>query len=177
MNAAIPEEAKTGWIQVQPLPTTQLADWLAAGENVFALLDACDEPLVPPLVSALEDRAVSLYRGAAAIDHAAYAPYAVDVDTKVVEWITENLATKPWGYFVVAEPECTLAEIRRHFRNFLLVKGPNDEQLYFRFYDPRLLETFLQSSTVEEVAAFFGPIQIFALLDSSQVVALSPISR
>ena len=80
-----------------------LMDWLAKGNRVFALLDACDEPLIPPKVLSMGNRAVSLYRGSAEQDYSSIAPYVVEVDQELINWIQENLNGTPWGYFALAE--------------------------------------------------------------------------
>jgi hypothetical protein len=41
------------------------------------------------------------------------------------------------------------------------VKTEDGEELYFRFYDPRILRIFLPECTAEEAVEFFGPIQAF----------------
>jgi hypothetical protein len=129
--------------------------------SVYAILDACDEPRVPQKVSELGDCAVSLYRGWAEEQYWAIAPYLVVVDSDLLDWIVENLRDDPWGIFVVAQ--CDLTALRKHFRRFLLVKHPDGRQMYFRFYDPRVLPSFLGSCTAEEAQQFLGPVQWFCV--------------
>ena len=70
----------------------------AEKSQLFAILDACDEPRVPAIVQLLgEERAVSLYRGAAKRDYWSIAPYLVRVNEEVLSWIVENLWDDPWG--------------------------------------------------------------------------------
>ena len=124
--------------------------------TLYAILDACDEPRVPKKVEELgPERAVSLYRGAAQRDYWAIAPYLVQVDEELLDWIVENLWDDPWGIFAVADAE--LAELRKHFRRFLMVEDPDGEKIYFRFYDPRVLLQFLLTFDDEETTRFFGP--------------------
>lgn len=129
--------------------------------NLFAVLDACDEPRVPAKVDELGDRAVSLYRGSAERDYWAIAPYLVKVDESLLDWIVENLWDDPWGFFASAPPE--LASLRTHFRRFLMVQDPDGKEMFFRFYDPRVLPDFLATCTESEAAGFFGPVRQFSL--------------
>ena len=132
--------------------------------SLFAILDACDEPRVPDKVQELgNDLAVSLYRGAAQRDYWSIAPYLVIVDEPVLDWIVENLWKDPWGIFAVAD--ASLEDMRKHFRKFLLVEGPEGDELYFRYYDPRVLPTYLATCVVEEVGEFFGDLECFACSD------------
>lgn len=149
------------FVSGEELDSSGLVEWLSGEDHLYALLDACDEPRIPPKIASLGQRAVCLYRGAAAREHAFIAPYLARVDNDMVDWILEYLAETPWGYFVSADTD-SLEDVRKHFRKFLLVKGPEGEELYFRFYDPRCLPTFLNSSTQEELDAFFGSMKAFA---------------
>jgi hypothetical protein len=140
-----------------------LHGWAERG-RLFAIIDATDTPSVPIKAFLLgETRAVSLYRGRPEETLAAIAPYLVQVDLPVLEWITAELWTEPWGMFVLAGE--TLETLRRHFRHFLTVTGPNGESWYFRFYDPRVLERYIGSSTAEELAAFYGPVIAYGVTD------------
>jgi hypothetical protein len=52
-----------------------------------------------------------------------------------------------------------LAEVRKHFRHFLMVKLADGRDAYFRFYDPRVLRAYLPSCNAAEAAQFFGPVR------------------
>ncbi len=134
-------------------------------QHLFAVVDACDEPLVPPKVRELgTERAVSLYRGSAEVDYWAIAPYLVRVDAALLEWIATHLWEKPWGFFALADVQ--LSELRKHFRRFLTVLDPDGERVYFRFYDPRVLPVFLASAGPAERRQFVGPVEKFLLNQS-----------
>jgi hypothetical protein len=137
------------------------ADLAQPAGGRFALLDACDEPLVPAMARMRGERAVSLYRGWAEQDYWAVAPYLFELDQALVDWIVENLWESPWGMFVAAD--APLDQLRKHFRRFLEVKAPDGRRLYFRFYDPRVLPTFLTTCTAHEAERFFGPVQWFGV--------------
>jgi len=136
-----------------------------AGEGrLHAILDACNEPAVPPKVTELgPERAVSLYRGQAEHEQWAVAPYLAKADEALVDWIAKTLWKKPWGIFALAEGD--LKTLRKHFRRFLMVEDPEGEAMYFRYYDPRILAAFLPPCTAEELKTFFGPVKAYAVGD------------
>jgi len=130
----------------------------------YAVVDACGEASVPPRMEELGERAVSLYRGTAEEELSAIAPYLAVLDRKLLRWILNEFAAKPWGFF--AETSVDLTDLRRHFRHFLTVEDPDGELVYFRFYDPRVLPVFLESCTREEATTFFGPVRRFVVSDA-----------
>lgn len=144
---------------------------LAAAGRLYAVIDACDTPAVPMKAAELgEERAVSLYRGSAEEMYWAIAPYLFAVDEALLDWIVAELWTEPWGIFAVTDAD--LEAVRRHFRRFLLVQSPEGEQWYFRFYDPRVLPTFLESANSSQTAELFGLVGYFGVRDGSGQIAL-----
>jgi hypothetical protein len=133
---------------------------MAADGRLYAILDACDEPTVPPKITELgPEKAVSLFRGDAEHQQWAVAPYLARVEESLLEWIAATLWSKPWGIFAVAEGD--LDSLRKHFRQFLVVEDPEGETMYFRYYDPRILALFLPACTQDELRTFLGPLKAF----------------
>lgn len=130
---------------------------IARTGTLWAILDACDAPEVPSRVHRLGDaKAVSLYRGRAEVAYRAIAPYLVSVDANLLTWMRRTLWTAPWGIFAQAATD--LETLRTHFRKFLLVEDSKGRRMYFRFYDPRVLRSFLRTCDDAESMEFFGPI-------------------
>jgi hypothetical protein len=124
---------------------------------LFAVLDgARAEP--PDLFGA---RTRSLYESGEEPDLDEVAPQliAIDENQSILGRLVEDGWGRAWGVFV----SCHLPfeELRGHFRNFLKVRTEEGEELYFRFYDPRVLRVFLPTCTPAELEAFFGPIDAF----------------
>ena len=142
--------------------------------NIYALVDACDEPLVPSWIESLEkDRATCLYSGRSCVDYWAIAPYLVRVDDQVISWIEVNLWASYWGYFISASVD--LKQLRQHLRKFLTVQDTDGSPMYFRFYDPRVIPVFLSSCSQTEMTDFFGPIDcIYCIKDSASRRYLRP---
>jgi hypothetical protein len=143
-------------IEVKEITVEELRGVFRLGSAfLYAILDACDESRIPRKVHELgPERAVSLYRGWAERDMWEIAPYLVQVDTQLFQWIIDNLWERPWGLFILARTD--LASLRTHFRRFLMVSDLKGDQMYFRYYDPRVLEIYLKSCNVEELNCFFG---------------------
>lgn len=130
---------------------------LAGEQRLYAVLDACDAPAILARVHELGPlRALCLYRGEIAPEILEVAPYLVRVDDPLLQWLVETVWSEPWGIFVVAklEPEA----VRKHLRTFLMVKDEAGEPMYFRYYDPRVLPTFVASCNERESALLFGNI-------------------
>ena len=47
-------------------------------------------------------------------------------------------------------------------------QGPDDEALYFRFYDPRVLESFLPTCSEEQLDEFFGSLTALGVWRSAE---------
>jgi Domain of unknown function (DUF4123) len=141
---------------------------LAQAGCLYAVVDACDEPEVSSKVRELgPGRAVSLYRGGAEEDYADVAPYLVCADPATLQWITDVLWSRPWGILIYAETP--LEALRTHLRHFLKVRS-NQKTYFFRFYDPRVLPGFLESSNRAEIRQFFGPVQAFGVSEQQTVL-------
>ena len=70
------------------------------------------------------------------------------------------LLKKGWGkgwasYFTSG---AALEDISEHFKRFLTVQVEGGREVYFRFYDPRVLRDFLPTANPSEMVVFFGPV-------------------
>lgn len=61
-----------------------------------------------------------------------------------------------WGIFLTTWVD--YEEIEAHLRLNLMAEDPLGEELLFRYYDPRVLPLFFESSSQQERRSFFGPI-------------------
>lgn len=127
----------------------------------YAIIDGAACPELLPKLDETQPDYCCLYAGELEEDVEEVAPYLILLiaDDPFTTWLLENIGHKPWGIFCRAPS--TLRELRKHFRQFLIVKGPEGENLYFRFYDPRVLSTFLPICDPDQVRDLFGPINAF----------------
>jgi hypothetical protein len=132
------------------------------GINAYAILDGASIPgLLDQLYAEPRPDFVCLFRGELAPDIAEVAPYLVRLNPAepVTRWIMSAGWGQHWGVFALTR--AAINPLRRHFRQFLMVKDPAGEPMYFRFYDPRVLRMFLPTCNREELRSLFGPIQAF----------------
>jgi hypothetical protein len=131
------------------------------GLSLFALLDAAREPRVVSYLEGVPETSDSLYEGEKARDLAPYAPYLVEIpgDSPLAGDLAATAFGKSYCVFLTARG--SFDDVRKHFRHFLMVETEDGKEVYFRFYDPRVLRVFLPSCTPEEATRFFGPIRSF----------------
>lgn len=130
-------------------------------QPLFALLDAARNPKVLDVLRRSGCPHASLYQGKKQEELGDFAPYLAALEPG--SRLLETLAALGWGdswgvFFTSLEPA---DKLRKHFRHFLLVELEGKGQVYFRFYDPRVLRLFLPTCTAEELGEFFGPIASF----------------
>jgi hypothetical protein len=97
-----------------------------------------------------------LYRGESEIALAGVAPHIFQYaySTPFANWYLHNGWGDSWG--VLLKSAWPLSELHKHFRKFLLVKTEDGPELYFRFYDPRVLRIFLPTCDAAQLREFFG---------------------
>jgi hypothetical protein len=155
--------------------TALLLGTLRENRNLFAVVDAArtfglPKFLVPaglrasdsapgqPIRIGQKGWIQCLYEGKSALELRDFAPYLIEIGGEV--GVLETLLEKGWGQSWGIWFTCPLpfAEVRRHLRRFLMVKVEGEADMFFRFYDPRVLRVYLPTCTAEERAEFFGPI-------------------
>jgi hypothetical protein len=132
-------------------------------QPLFAILDAARDIRILALLLHHKEECQSLYEGAEGAELAQVAPYLVRLgkDSRLLDALVKEGWGKSWGVYLTSAGD--LQEVRRHLRHFLQVKLPDGEQVYFRFYDPRVMRVFLPSCTAEETTQFFSPIKRYVV--------------
>jgi hypothetical protein len=85
-------------------------------------------------------------------------------------WFFENGWGNSWGLFINAN--CSFDRLHYHLRKFLMVRTEDKEQIYFRFYDPRVLRIFLPTCDKYQIVEFFGPIKTFIMESEEKEMAI-----
>ena len=151
----------------------RLQDLLAKDfQPLYALLDASREPSVLKVILESKEEYQSLYEGAQGAQLAHFAPYLIRVPHKsaLLDTLVHQAWSKSWGVFLTSDTP--LKDLRTHFRHFLTVKLPDGTQVYFRYYDPRVLRLFLPTCLPEETTQFFGPVKHFLMEADDPATAL-----
>lgn len=145
-------------------------------QPLFALLDAARDPMILKLLIESKEEYQSLYQGAQGEKLVNFAPYLVRLpkQTPLLEKLISNGWGKSWGIFLTCDKP--LQEVRSHFRHFLMVRTEEGKDLYFRFYDPRVLRTYLPTCAPKEVDTFMGPVTAF-LFESETTDKLLKFSK
>ena len=137
--------------------------WSEAGDlPAFAILDgARNELLLGALYADGAPRWRCLFQGELEPDMASVAPYLVELDPSSA--FTRRLLAEGWGqnWGVFLTSQTPLPALWRHLRAQIQVYGPKLEPLYFRYYDPRVLRSYLPTCAPKQLAEFFGPVGFF----------------
>src|SRR5262249_31626098 len=132
--------------------------------KTYAVLDGASIPdLLDHLYGEVRPEFVSLYRGELAPDMAEVSPYLVHLKRghPFTDWLLTEGWWKHWGIFALSPEDLT--KMRKHFRTFLMVKDPGGQQIYFRYYDPRVLRVYLPTCNAAETKYVFGPLVAYLL--------------
>ena len=130
---------------------------------VFAVLDGASAPGLVKQLYEHEPEYCCLYRGELEPDIASVAPYLVRLEfgEKFAQLVMSEGWGAHWGIF--ARSTATLRALRDHFREFHTVELPDQRTVLFRYYDPRVLRSFLPACNAAELGTFFGPVQSFVV--------------
>lgn len=125
---------------------------------LYCLLDASADQMIPSLLALAAERNDCLYDGDAVAGVPSWAPYLVAL--KANSPLLRVMVDKGWGkgwasYFTSTS---SFEDLQKHFSRFLMVQIEERKEVYFRFYDPRVLREFLPAASSEELAIFYGPV-------------------
>lgn len=127
-----------------------------APASVWAVLDLARDPRIHQLLLATKLESLSLYAGAPReLDRVA--PHIVEMlpGHRLLHQLIDEGWGRSWGVFVRIEDATIL---RHHLRKLLKVRDERGRSLLFRYYDPRVLRSYLPTCTTDELAQVFGPI-------------------
>jgi hypothetical protein len=141
--------------------------------RVFAILDGASIPDLLERLYELQPEYVCLYSGELEPDMAQVAPYLVSLEqnSEFADWVIQNGWGNHWGIYAIAGDEIRV--LRRHLRALLTVYDSNGKPMLFRYYDPRVLRTFLPTCTDGELQTMFGPVEKYVLEGQDPEVGIS----
>jgi pSer/pThr/pTyr-binding forkhead associated (FHA) protein len=160
--------------EMADVPAEQRADSEAPQLQLYAVLDAAQDDAVIEFLRTSTAEYQILYEGKSAEDLANCGPYLMKlpVESNLLSSLTAHGWAKNWGVFLKSSLGFT--EVRKHLRHFLMVRTPEGKQVYFRFYDPRVMRMVVAGFNSEESASFFGPISSYLCegADPSEIIRL-----
>ena len=104
---------------------------------------------------------ICLYEGDSEKFLGAVAPwlFGFDQQSEFGKWVVRSARGNSWGVFLrsSADPQ----KVYQHLRKFLVVQSEGGKEMYFRYYDPRVMRVFLPTCEPPQLKEFFGPVEAF----------------
>jgi hypothetical protein len=130
-------------------------------QNIWMILDGARSIDVFRMVLDCHLEYSCLYSGPLSPEMEIAAPYLVQLDHGYRD--TYRFIRRAWGdsMGVFLRTDTSMKNLRRHLRQFLLVRDTRGRHLVFRYYDPRVLRVYLPTCTQTELRTVYGPIESF----------------
>jgi hypothetical protein len=131
------------------------------GEALMAILDGASAPNLPVRIFRDEPEAACLLGENPAPDLAWTAPYLARIEppSPFVSWALGDGWGHHWGIYLTSK--APFPQLLAHFRKLLRARLPSGQDVFFRFFDPRVLAEFLPTCDDAQVEALFGPVTQF----------------
>jgi hypothetical protein len=129
------------------------------GESLYSILDAARNiDIAFQLRNIANVEYVSLYKGRKEEPMWDAAPYLIRCvrESEFFKWVIDRGWGESWGIIVTSK--ASFEDLCKHFQECLIVQDESGKQMYFRFYDPRILPLFLSTCTPDQRIDFFGPV-------------------
>lgn len=130
-------------------------------QTEFVILDAARMDGLIFKAKELNERHSCLYEGDSEKFLGTVAPwmFKLDRDSEFSDWILKEDLHKNWGMVIIKSIDGKA--LYNHLRKFLIINTDQEKELYFRFYEPKVLQAFLPTCDAEHLHEFFGPIISF----------------
>jgi hypothetical protein len=128
----------------------------------YAVVDAAQDPSLYALVRRCGGQEC-LFSGDLAPVLAAASPHLVRLDegSPLMGAWQERGGGKNWG--ILVESDLAFEPLRRHFKKFLNARLPDGTVALFRFYDPRVFNTYIRACTPGERAPWFNGVHQYSV--------------
>lgn len=145
------------------------------GTQVHMLADCAADPQLAARIRLGKLDHDCLFAGPLTARLQAAAPWLVHLSAASAQ--TRELigrAARHQGILVSAPAHVSTRQLRLHFKKLLWVRDEDGRELYFRFYDPRVLAIYLPTCTPEEKRIVFGPVQALHCVDADGLRTFRP---
>ena len=128
--------------------------------GVWAVLDLAHGPRIHAALLESRLEHLCLYAGQLPRELEMVAPHLVELprEHRLVDRLVDEGWGHSWGVFLKIDDPSNL---RHHLRKFLKVQDQRGRSLLFRYYDPRVLRSFLPTCSAAELREYFGPVRSF----------------
>ena len=142
-------------------------------QSVYTVLDGASFSNLASELNHHKAEYACLYRGELEADIALVAPYLVSLppEANITHWVLKQIGRNNPGIFI--HTRVPVYELRKHLRTFLMIKDQNNQQVYFRYYDPRVLRSYIPSCNAEEKKTLFGPVNHYFAEDKEGKLLLT----
>ncbi|WP_157822395.1 DUF4123 domain-containing protein [Psychromonas sp. Urea-02u-13] len=133
--------------------------------TVYAILGGARDKQIERIIRQGELKSSCLIDGKLTYQMSIAAPYIVRLEfnhPQTIEILKKGWGNN-WGIFAITYSPATLINVRQNCRKIAMVKSPEGKNLYFRYYDPRVLRIYLSACDTSEANKVFGPITDFIL--------------
>lgn len=129
----------------------------------FAVIDGAQDSRLLGLVQSCREHAC-LFAGKLDPQVAATSPWVARIDPADALLPTWQAHGRGLNWGLMIEADLQLADIRSRLRRFTTAKLPDGDVVLFRFYDPRVFNTYIRAATPDERAPWFeGGITQYAV--------------
>jgi hypothetical protein len=135
----------------------------------YALVDTAQDPSLIELVQQSKS-SECLFSGKIDPVLEAASPHLVELvegEPLLAAW-QQRGAGNNWGIFT--ESDLPIDRLRRHFKKFLNAKLPDGTIALFRFYDPRVFNTYIRACTPAEYAPWFDGVRQYSVEGESGAI-------
>ena len=125
--------------------------------TLYGIVDTARDDAIFSLVKKTNEH-MCLFAGKLDANIEAVSPhiFTVETDSDLMQMWQVRGWNDNWG--ILCRSDLPFKTVRQHFRNFLQVMLPAGEVVLFRFYDPRVWNTYLPTCNADELAKWFGKV-------------------
>lgn len=92
------------------------------------------------------------------------APYLLEYNQELKQWIDQRGRRDLRRLYI--KSDCSLEKLRKHLRRFQRVKTAGGKWLFFRFYDPNVVNVVFPHLTQQQLEEFFRVIDYVVAIDT-----------
>lgn len=143
----------------------------AEGEPMvsYLLIDAAASPEIATYVEAFPDPARCLFDGEAFDNLSDVAPWLVQVERygDALDWFLSKGWGRNWGVFV--QSPLPLGKLKTRLKSHLRVSSDEEENMFFKFYRPQTIRTYVPLFEPAQMKSFFLRIESYLVEDENGV--------